>query len=135
MRIDHEYKQCRDRHIQTEKTCKRYYHQVRLSNNWVFIPLFSFILSVVNALSDKAVEVGIQLGGGVRFLDMQLQKHQYILVIIVNNYQFMQVLFYLHVCLSAMVYVKDHHFKMNKIHNRCCVMPLVELHTTNLINN
>ena len=46
MRIYQEYKQCRVRHIQTKKTSKRYNHQVHLSNNWVFIPFFSFILSV-----------------------------------------------------------------------------------------
>ena len=51
--------------------------------------IFSFILSVVNALSDKVGENGIRVGGGVRFLDMQLQERQYILVIIVKSYQFM----------------------------------------------
>ena len=56
-------------------------------------------------------------------------------VIIVNSYQFMQVLFYLHVCLSAIAYVKEHHFKMNKIHTRRCVSPVVELRMTNHINN
>ena len=49
----------------------------------------SFILSVVNALSDKAGENDIRLFGGVRFLDMQLQECQYILFIMVNSYQFM----------------------------------------------
>ena len=44
---------------------------------------------VVNALSDKAGENGTRLVGGVRFLDMQLQERRYILVIIVNSYQFM----------------------------------------------
>ena len=43
----------------------------------------------VNTLSEKAGENIIWLGGGVRFLDMQLQERQYILVIIVNSYPFM----------------------------------------------
>ena len=89
----------------------------------------------MNALSDKAGESDIRLGGGVRFLHMQFQECQYIHVIIVNSYQFMLVLFYLHVCLSAIVYVKEHHFKMNKIHTRRCVSPVVELHMTNHISN
>ena len=117
------------------KTSKRYYHQVCLSDNWCFVPFFSLNLSVVNALSDKAGESDIRLGGGIRFLDMQFQECQYIHVIIVNSYQFMQVLFYLHVCLSAIVYVKEHRFKMHKIHTRRCVSPVVELHMTNHINN
>ena len=76
------------RHIQTKKISKRYYHQVHVFSNWVFVPFFSFVLSVVDALSDKVGEKGIQLGGGVRFLDMPLEERQYILVIIVNSYQF-----------------------------------------------
>ena len=62
-------------------------------------------LFIYNALSDKVGENGIRVGGGVRFLDMQLQERQYILVVIVNSYQFMYVFYDLHVCLSAMVYV------------------------------
>ena len=90
----------------------------------------------MNALLDKAGENDIRLGGGERFLDMQMQERQYKHVIIVNIYQFMQVLFYLQVCLSrsAMVYVKEHHFEMNKIHTRRCVRPVEELHMTNHIN-
>ena len=45
----------------------------------------SFILSAVNALLDKAGENGLRLVGGVRFLDMQLQECQYILLIIMNS--------------------------------------------------
>ena len=133
MRTDQEYKPCGVRHIQTTKNSKRYYHQVLVFNKPCGFSFhsFHFFLSVVNALSDKVGENGIRLGGGVRFLDMQLQERQYILVIIVNSYQFM----YLHVCLSAMVYVKNHHSKMNNIHNRSSVRPVVELHTTNHINN
>ena len=50
-----------------------------------------FILSVMNALLDKAGETCIWIVVGVRFLDMQLQEHQYIhvLVIIVNSYHLM----------------------------------------------
>ena len=39
--------------------------------------LFIFLL-LVNALSDKVGENGIRVGGGVRFLDMQLQERQYV---------------------------------------------------------
>ena len=56
----------------------------------------SFIVLVVNALLDKAEENGIRLVGGERFLDMQSQERQYILVITMNSYQCMYVLFYLH---------------------------------------
>ena len=47
-----------------------------------------------------------------------------------------------HVCLSEMVYVKHHHIKINKIHNRRfvrllvkCLYKVQELHTTNYIDN
>ena len=56
---------------------------------------------------------GTRLEGGGQLLDMELQECQYILVIFVS---------YLHICLSAMVYVK-HHFKMKKIHNTFCKAP------------
>ena len=132
MRIDQEHKQCEVRQIQTKKTRKRYYHQVCLSNNWGFVPFFSFILSVVNALSDKAVENDIRLGGGERFLDMQLQERQYKHVIVVNSYQFMQVLFHIH----GMPFCNGGCERAPlKIHKRRCVTPILEQHTTNHINN
>ena len=70
----------------------------------------------MNTLSDKAGENGTWLGGGGRLLCMQFQERQYILVIIESSF---------HVCLSAMVYVKHHNFKINKIHNSHFVSPLV----------
>ena len=39
----------------------------------------------MNALLGKAEENGIRLGGRVRFLDMQLQERQYIVVVQTNS--------------------------------------------------